>query len=383
MAPARTSATSATNANSSAPADDNLAKRGRQLARLHNMWPNGDVILLGKQMQAMSDDALYTFRQGANEKKLRLITLVETLTELEPTLFERLNRPGPHAASAARDAKSRLNIGVSNGRSEDARKARDMVDKWDNFLPPLGDKSTRGLSHLTCARHLVPPTLNIDDEQVATQLMVHGIPALTASLWPGFLWAAGRFNVAHPHDGLLEGELLFSCGNAVLFSPLSSIPSALWTGGARGHTKKRRGPTGVAKSYQMTEVTTGFIPYIACVTRHALTSDEVFSEVCGAFSYVDFYWQIRSFLEDPKFAGWTRGLLDRWNEKLFSGIEFYQSTASAPEVGGTLAMLNAELEAGQITPQVVGLGTTAPTNETEGQEQGAAGAEGETGWETI
>ncbi|QRW09615.1 Retrovirus-related Pol polyprotein from transposon [Ceratobasidium sp. AG-Ba] len=53
------------NTNATAAPDDGLAKRGRQLARLYKMWPQGDVIMLGKQMQAMSDDALLDFREAA------------------------------------------------------------------------------------------------------------------------------------------------------------------------------------------------------------------------------------------------------------------------------------------------------------------------------
>ncbi|KAG8728694.1 hypothetical protein FRC10_004702, partial [Ceratobasidium sp. 414] len=91
--------------------------------------------------------------------------------------------------------------------------------------------------------------------------------------------------------------------------------------GARGHTR-RRGPIGLAKKYEMKEVNPAFIAYVACVTRQALTTSKNFSEVCDRFSYTKFYYTIRNVLESPKYEHWTKGLIEHWNEKLFSGYEF-------------------------------------------------------------
>ncbi|KAG9089393.1 hypothetical protein FRC06_001568 [Ceratobasidium sp. 370] len=340
---------------------DNLAKLGRRVVRLYDMWPNNDLINLGKEMQAMSDDVLLTFREKANERKLRMRDLVEKISEWEPTLFERLNRPSTHAGVAARDAKHHLNIGHSNGRSEDARKIREALPRWEEFNPPLGDRSTRGVKHRQCAMLLGPPTLDWEDEEAVTQFLGFGIPAMKASAWPALLWADGKFDPVRPATGLLEHEFLFRAGKAILLSPSASMPSTVQTSGARG--QKRRGPIGLAKTYQLTEVTPGFIAYVACITRHALTSEDLFTESCAGFSYVDFYNEIREFLEDPKFAHWTRGLMDRWNKNIFSGIQLCTTsgTSSAP-TGGTLAQLTAQLEAEEIGQQEVGIGAQGATN---------------------
>ncbi|KAG8735334.1 hypothetical protein FRC10_010694 [Ceratobasidium sp. 414] len=136
------------------------------------MSPNNDWISLGKEMQAMSDDALLTLRKKANDG------------EWEPTLFERLNRPSTHAGVAARDAKHResyllegyiisvinapltqLKIGHINGRSEHARKIREALPTWEEFDPPLGDRSTRGVKHRRCATLLGLPTLEWEDKE--------------------------------------------------------------------------------------------------------------------------------------------------------------------------------------------------------------------------
>lgn len=48
--------------------------------------------------------------------------------------------------------------------------------------------------------------------------------------------------------------------------------------------------------------------------RHSLTSDEVFSDTCSGFNYVEFYDQIREFLESPRFEQISAALIEWWNE---------------------------------------------------------------------
>lgn len=136
---------------------------------------------------------------------------------------------------------------------------------------------------------------------------------------------------------------------AILFSPSAAKDPATTTttrvGGARGHSIKRRGTIGIAKSYQLTEVTAPFIAYVAVVVRHSLTSDEVFSDTCSGFNYVEFYDQIREFLESPRFEQISAALIEWWNEQLFSGYQFGQPTLpSDRRNNGTLASLEAQLE---------------------------------------
>ncbi|KAG8726098.1 hypothetical protein FRC10_007461 [Ceratobasidium sp. 414] len=191
---------------------------------------------------------------------------------------------------------------------------------------------------------------------VVKQFTVDGIPAVTPDSWARFMWAKGQYSRQHPSAGLLEGELMFSAATAILFSPSSSMPSTIQaTGGAHGHIR-RRGPIGIAKKYELTEVTPAFIAYVACVTRHALTGEDQFGEVCAGFSYMRFYYLVREFLENPKYERWTAGLMNRWNEKLFSGHQFAQSAAAVVDpASATLNMLDAELEALEIAPGEIGL----------------------------
>ncbi|KAG9087800.1 hypothetical protein FRC06_002357 [Ceratobasidium sp. 370] len=275
----------------------------------------------------------------------------------EPGFFERLNRAGTHAAAAARDARNQLNDGQSNGRSEDARKVREAMPKWRVWDPPLGDRLTRGMAHKECAMRLAPPKLDFNNEDIARKFMVDGDPAMTPDCWASFMWAEGQFDRQRPSIGLLEGELMLSAATAILFSPSSSMPETIQAaGGARGHTR-RRGPIGLAKKYEMNEVNPAFIAYVACMTRHALTTSKNFSEVCDGFSYTQFYYSIRNVLESPKYERWTKGLIERWNEKLFAGYEFgLNPVAPADQANTIFNMLDAELEGMEMPPEEIGLG---------------------------
>ncbi|KAG8730490.1 hypothetical protein FRC12_020237 [Ceratobasidium sp. 428] len=225
------------------------------------------------------------------------------------------------------------------------------------WTEPLGEQSARGMKHKDCAIMLSPAKLNMADPNVARRFIVDGIPAMTPKAFGKFLWAQGMFDPRNPANGLFEGELLFLSGTAILFSPSSSVPETIQAaGGARGHTR-RRGPIGIAKKYELTEVNPAFIAYVACVTRHALTGAKNFSEVVDGFSYAQFYYLIRNILEAPKYATWTKDLIQTWNTKLFGGYEFGLNTAEpGDETHDIINMLDAALEGSLMGAEGVGLG---------------------------
>ncbi|KAG8733628.1 hypothetical protein FRC10_012233, partial [Ceratobasidium sp. 414] len=306
MAPARTSCSSRSMPQSDT---DSLAVQACRLTRMVDMWfPGSDLVTTGKEMQSMTDDELLKFHEGANQRKLQIITLAKHLSEWELGFFERLNRAGPHATAT-------INTGQTMAAPRMHRRFA---------------KQCRGggsMKHKQCAEELAPPNLDFTDENVVKQFTVDGIPAVTPDSWAWFMWAKGQYSRQHPSAGLLEGELMFLVATAILFSPSSSMPSTIQaTGGARGHIW-RRGPIGITKKYELTEVTPVFIAYVACV-----------------------------FLENPKYERWTAGLMNCWNEKLFSGHQFAQSAAAVVDPASTtLNMLDAELEALEIAPGEIGL----------------------------
>ncbi|KAG8709907.1 hypothetical protein FRC08_017906 [Ceratobasidium sp. 394] len=346
---------------------DPLAVLGHRLTCTVNMWwPGADLVTTGLEMVSTNDDELADMRASATGRKSHMMELVDQLSVWEPGFFERLNQAGTHAGAAVHDAKNQLNDGQSNGCSEDTRKVQEAMPKWLVWNPPLRDRLTRGMAHKECVIRLAPPNLDMNNENVLRKFMVDGKPAMTPKCWASFMWAEGQFDPQRPSNGLLEGELMLSAATAILFSPSSSMPETIQAvSGTRGHTR-RRGPIGLAKKYKMKEVNPAFIAYVACMTRHALTTSKTFSEVCDRFSYTKLYYLICKVLESPKYEHWTKGLVTRWNEKLFAGHKFGLNTVGpADEANTILNMLDAELEGAEITHKEVGLelgGTTEATD---------------------
>ncbi|KAG8733792.1 hypothetical protein FRC12_018758 [Ceratobasidium sp. 428] len=162
---------------------------------------------------------------------------------------------------------------------------------------------------------------------------------------------------------------------AIILSPKYSKDDNAGTvtiaGGSGGHRRpaKSKGPIGLAKRYEMTEVTPPLIAYVTVVLRHALTSED-YSEDGTGFDYELFYNEIREHLEDPRHAQVTEATLKFWNDEVFGHCKRHRTAAgSGAERKGMRARLDAALEAGED----LGLGDT---NQGEGEGAGP-GAEGE------
>ncbi|KAG9091929.1 hypothetical protein FRC06_000324 [Ceratobasidium sp. 370] len=331
--------------------EDKLAINGRRLTRMVNMfWCPNELLALGRRLQGMNGQAVLNLRNTASEKTKELLVLLDELNALDPELMTRLTQAGSNASVLMRDAKKQLSEGQSNAKSEDMRKVKEHIGKWWDWAPPMPDldnKVQRGLNHEGCAYQLSEPRLDWKNEEVKTQFMSFGNPAMDPSAWGRFLRPYGEYDATRPSVGLLKGELLVKAGKAILLSPATAnarltIPGTSNSTGARG--KRRRGTIGLAKSYQLTAVTTAFIAYVAVVVRHALTSDEFFSENCGGFDYIEFYTQIREYLEAPKYKRRSAELLKWWNEQMFSDYKLLGTSApSNRRQNGTLASLEAEL----------------------------------------
>ncbi|KAG9073540.1 hypothetical protein FS749_015027 [Ceratobasidium sp. UAMH 11750] len=349
MPPRRTSGTGTT----PEKPEDNLAVNARRLTRMINMfWCPNELLVLGKRLHGMNAQAELNLRNTASDKTKELLALLDELNTLDPELMTRLTQASSNTASILmRDAKKQLSEGQSNAKSEDMRKVKEHIGKWWDWTPPmpdLDDKAQRGMNHEGCAYRLSEPTLDWGNEEVKIQFMSFGNPAMDPSAWGRFLRPYGEYDASRPSVGLLKGELLVKAGRAILLSPATAntrltIPGTGNSTGTRG--KRRRGTIGLAKSYQLTEVTPAFIAYVAVVVRHALTSDEFFSENCGGFDYIEFYTEIREYLEAPKYRRRSAELLKWWNEQMFSDFKLLGTSApSNRRQNGTLASLEAELE---------------------------------------
>ncbi|KAG8767989.1 hypothetical protein FRC12_005898 [Ceratobasidium sp. 428] len=338
--------------------EDMLAIKARRLTQMCDMfWCPTEILALAKKLDTMSSAAELNLRSTANDKTKQLLRLVDELNKLDPELMTRLTSAGTGAGPALmRDARKQLSSGVTNAKAEDMRKVKENIGKWWNWstpMPDMDEKENRGLNHEGCAYMLSEPSLNWANTEDQLQFMKFGNPAMEASAWPRYLRLDGVYDPLHSSRGLLMGPLMIKAGRAILLSPQIAnntrldAPGAVSTTvgmGARG--KRRKGIVGIAKAYQITEVTTAFIAYTAVVVRHALTSDETFSELCGGFDYVEYYTQLREYMDHPRFKRRATVLLAYWNEHIFSDCKVISAGASTSRRNnGTLAELDAELEA--------------------------------------
>ncbi|KAF8672245.1 hypothetical protein RHS04_07821 [Rhizoctonia solani] len=295
-------------------------------------WPTINLINMGKEIRKMLVNEKKRYCATLSNDRKRLLLVLEKLLKEDPTLIDRLGK------------------GQSNGRSEDMGKVTKKMAKWKAMAwdPPLGNKPTRGLFHIQCAKLLSPISYDWTDPEVCDDFLSMKLLA-TPLHFPCYLWLddGDNYNPRRPLDGLLMNKILICAAFCVLFSPnlVKSIsPSTNQVSGARGSTFKRsKGMIGLAKSYNLTWVTPAFIAYIAVVVRHSLTTDATFSEICGGFNYGIYYNKIREYLEAPQFAGRAKVLLDWWNMQLFGSYNM-GANADNDDGAGTLDALYAEAE---------------------------------------
>ncbi|CCO34565.1 hypothetical protein BN14_08667 [Rhizoctonia solani AG-1 IB] len=319
-------------------ASDNFGDRvksipviSRQVTRLYEMfWPVIDLINMGKETRQMSAEEKKSFKATLSQDRKRLFKLLEKILYEDSNLIERVvHAPREHTAALTRDLKKLLSDGQSNGRSEDMGKVGREMPSWEamEWDPPLGDKSRRGMFHIQCATLLAPIQYDWTDPKVRDDFR-NGKLVATPLQFPRHLWLANgeNYNPQRPSDGLLQSEILICAAYCILFSPTS--------------VKAMR----IAKVYNLTKVTTAFIAYIAVVVHHALTTEAIFSEICGGFNYGVYYNQIRTFLEAPRFASRAKVLMDWWNKRLFGSYNTGIHTLEEDEVS-TLEDLLAEVEA--------------------------------------
>ncbi|KAF8747913.1 hypothetical protein RHS01_11170 [Rhizoctonia solani] len=278
------------------PTDTLLAKHSRLITRMNEMfWSPSDVLVLVKKIHRLDDDAELRMRESADPSKKRLLIIADKIYELQPNLAEYLCQNGRPGSIALRDARSRLAVGQSNGRSEDMRKVREEMPKWADckWDPHLARRAPVGCTTHSVQRYfptvvwmsLMSPTHQRDGTISGIWGSSNG-----AQLLERFMYQDGVVDPNNRATGLLRSSLLVKSAKCVLLSPGAShsYSHAVSRVGSRGRSSHHRGLIGIAKSYSITEVNAAFIAYICVVTRHSLTSDEHFSEICAGFNYLEF-----------------------------------------------------------------------------------------------
>ncbi|CCO34067.1 hypothetical protein RSOLAG1IB_09363 [Rhizoctonia solani AG-1 IB] len=320
-----------------------LPTDARQLTRMTAMfWSARNLLNAGNQLHRASDNGSeQTLRATASNLQKQYFELCDELDRLQPDLFDLLASKG---SFFMRNVRDKLSDGRTGAKAEDNHKVKHALPHMKTWEPSLKDepKSNRGLAHPECAFFLSPVTVDWDDEEQRRQFQEFSNPPMVASHWPRLLYPNGLVNRNKPSEGLLQGELLVMAARVILESPSSVLPSVNIRPGA-----VRRGRKGIAAKYQLTHITPQFLAYVAVVTRFAVSAEEVFSDDGGVFNYIDFYDQVREYLEAPRFQVQAQVLIAWWNRKLFPNSINHEGTAGdAGEVqDGMLSLLEAELEA--------------------------------------
>ncbi|KAG9121759.1 hypothetical protein FRC07_002154 [Ceratobasidium sp. 392] len=336
------------------PDSAKLMIHSRQMTRLgHMYWSAATVVKRAKVWQRKDEVQRKTLEDSASDDEKHIYALIKLLSKLEPDVVAELARGGRGSRTLSKHTEDQLSKGQSNAKAEDMRKVRYLLVVWEAWTPPLSaeDQSTRGLNHPRTAFYLASLDVTWENEEERRKFM-NGETEISELDFPRLCYPKGEGDPDKPWVGAFCGELLIKGARAIIFSPASSKdnrPVAV-VGGARGHRRaaKSRGPIGLAKRYDMTEVTIPFIAYVTVVVRHSLTSDKEYSDDASGFDYELFYNEIREYLEDPKHTRVAALVIKLWNDELFGQFKRRRAAGEGRAGhGGTRARLDAALEAGE------------------------------------
>ncbi|CAE6452884.1 unnamed protein product [Rhizoctonia solani] len=281
----------------------------RQITRMVAMfWPPRSVLNAYPDLQqAIEDGSEATLRAAASPAEKTYYDICDELERIRPDFFERLGTMG---SDSRRQVRKDLSDEQSGAKAEDNNKVKHGIVHWRKWSPALVNesKTIRGLFHPECARLLAPITVDFDNEEERRQFTECDNPPMTSSHWPRALYLDSKGDPTQPSKGLLQGDLLYKTVKAILDSPSSVLPST----SARPNAAKQ-GRKGIAHKYQLGVVTPAFLAYAAVVLRFSLSSEAHFNDTGGTFNYIDFYNQIRCYLESPKYEKTNKILLAWWN----------------------------------------------------------------------
>ncbi|CAE6423515.1 unnamed protein product [Rhizoctonia solani] len=301
--------------------DDNsssIPTVAHQVTRMVAMFwpPRATLNAYPDLQQAIEDGSEATLRAAASPVEKTYYDICDELERIQPDFFERLGAMGS-------DSRRQLRKGLSDGKS--GAKAGD---------------NNKGLFHPEYARLLAPITVDFDDEEERRQFTECDNPPMTSSHWPRALYLDDKGDPTQPSKGLLQGDLLYKTVKAILDSPSSVLPST----SARSNAAKQ-GRKGIAHKYQLGVVTPAFLAYAAVILRFSLSSESHFNDTGGTFNYIDFYNQIRHYLESPKYEKTNKILLAWWNKKVFpNSVQTHNDATGGDEPSGMLSLLDAEME---------------------------------------
>ncbi|KAG8722218.1 hypothetical protein FRC08_005576 [Ceratobasidium sp. 394] len=335
-----------------------LPTTARQLTRMIAMfWNIRPVLRADAQIQEATDNgSIDTLRATASKAEKLNFELYDELNRLQPDLFELL---ATKDNSFMRNVRHKLADGRSGAKAEDNNKVKNALPHMRDWSPPLlhEPKSKRGLAHLECAYRLSPIIVDWDDPEQRRQFLECGKPPMIAKYWPRVLYRDGTGNRAKPSEGLCEAKILLDVSGLYLqcFGPVDShhpsdgqdnlgvtVSSSTFHSLAARSSKAR--PQGDRVKVRV-EPSTG--SQLDPKLRFALSAEEVFSDDGGTFNYIQFYTELRDYLERPKFKSRADALITHWNKTLFPNPVYTDNNVGGEDDDndGMLALLEAEVDA--------------------------------------
>ncbi|KAF8447390.1 hypothetical protein L210DRAFT_788758, partial [Boletus edulis BED1] len=183
--------------------------RGRAIKRLVTMCDNVTDLISEADRQGTLDsgDQLHTRQENCLFKGYQeLMRWIPGLREcvLNPNNISELDR-----------ITKQLMEGVDAARSDDAAHLKTAIVMWLSQSDPPNpqlvpfDKIGRGLHNDATARPICPVELDWDNVEHRDKIRDwHPEYLITANSWPHFLYKDGKYDPAHPAEGLFQGSLL-------------------------------------------------------------------------------------------------------------------------------------------------------------------------------
>ncbi|KAN0073663.1 hypothetical protein V8E55_012140 [Tylopilus felleus] len=231
-----------------------------------------------------------------------------------------------------------LKKGADGARGDDANTLKTLVATWLNEQDPhpvplfiIGEKRGRGFNHDVMGKLLCPVDYDWFDPSIRDAIRdYHPHYAVTANMWPTFLYRKGLYNAERPLDGLFKGELLVKTFRCIFTSPSSTREDSEFDTeniDDQPRTRKtqktardiRTHRCNVAGLLRMRSVEPRTIAYAAAQLRFALSSATTWNLQDDNFDYEVFYNNIVDWFEQPSQvrAREIEMILLWWNRSVF------------------------------------------------------------------
>ncbi|KAF8445726.1 hypothetical protein L210DRAFT_3528291 [Boletus edulis BED1] len=271
----------------------------------------------------------------SSEAEDRIFHSYKELIRWCPSVEELMKTTQPAKGRKRATTWQDLQKGADRARADDTNTLKSSVATWLNeqrphLVPPFSvtEKRGRGFGHEVTGRLLSPVDYSWSNPVVRRAIQDRNPHyAVTAYMWPRFLYRKGRYDRLHPSKDLFKGELLVRAFRCIFTSPSSACEDPTASSDSdddqprpsradhRVHTR-----CNVARLSNMQTVEPRAIAYIAVQLRFALSNRTSWDLKDDNFNYRLFYNNIVDWFECPQSeakAEEIKDLLIWWNATIF------------------------------------------------------------------